>query len=167
MSFTLGCDPELICRRNGQFVPANNFFKSNSSFGLDGCDQLQKFALDILNHLLTSHQKYIRYLNMVTTNIPDLEFYAGHYVDDHTIGGHTHFSISPEGKIIEALDVVLEVFPTALMIKHNGLKDRKLVTGKSVHIAKRSTDLNIAHQEVSYSHLPLLLFTLHLLNLQL
>jgi len=37
-SFTLGCDPELILHRNGQFVPAHNFFKSNSSFGLDGCE---------------------------------------------------------------------------------------------------------------------------------
>ena len=38
MSFTIGADPELICHRNGQFVPAHNFFKSNSSFGLDGCE---------------------------------------------------------------------------------------------------------------------------------
>lgn len=37
MSFTISCDPELICHRNGQFVPAHNFFKSNSSSGLDGC----------------------------------------------------------------------------------------------------------------------------------
>lgn len=38
MSFNIGCDPELICRRNGQFVAAHNYFKSNSSFGLDGCE---------------------------------------------------------------------------------------------------------------------------------
>ena len=38
MSFTIGADPELICRRNGQFVSASNYFKANSSFGLDGCE---------------------------------------------------------------------------------------------------------------------------------
>ena len=38
MSFTTGCDPELFCRRNGQFVPAHNYFKANASFGLDGCE---------------------------------------------------------------------------------------------------------------------------------
>ncbi|HMN16793.1 MAG TPA: hypothetical protein PKD03_04205 [Ignavibacteriaceae bacterium] len=37
MSFNISYDPELICHRNGQFVPAHNFFKSNSSSGLDGC----------------------------------------------------------------------------------------------------------------------------------
>jgi hypothetical protein len=36
MSLTLGCDPELICRINGQFTSANNDFKQNSSMGLDG-----------------------------------------------------------------------------------------------------------------------------------
>jgi hypothetical protein len=40
MSFTIGCDPELICRRNGQFVSASNYFKSQSGFGLDGCNEL-------------------------------------------------------------------------------------------------------------------------------
>jgi hypothetical protein len=33
MSFTIGCDRELICRRNGQFVSASNYFKSQSGFG--------------------------------------------------------------------------------------------------------------------------------------
>jgi|GEM_PF-5776116 len=37
LRFTIGCDPELICRNNGKFVHAYNYFKANSSFGLDGC----------------------------------------------------------------------------------------------------------------------------------
>ncbi len=44
MSFTIGADPELICHRNGQFVPAHNFFKSNSSFGLQAFDYTIVFA---------------------------------------------------------------------------------------------------------------------------
>jgi len=35
MSFILGCDPELLCRRNGKYVSESNYFKNNSSFGLD------------------------------------------------------------------------------------------------------------------------------------
>ena len=38
MSFTICADAELICHCNGQFVPVHNFFKSNSSFGLDVCE---------------------------------------------------------------------------------------------------------------------------------
>ncbi len=38
-SFTIGADPELICFKNGNFTPAHHYFKANSSFGLDGCDQ--------------------------------------------------------------------------------------------------------------------------------
>jgi len=37
-SFTLGCDPELICRRNGRFVEAHHYFKSHLSMGRDGCE---------------------------------------------------------------------------------------------------------------------------------
>jgi len=40
MSFTIGCDLELLCRRDGRYVPAHNYFKSNSSFGLDGCESI-------------------------------------------------------------------------------------------------------------------------------
>ena len=38
---------------------------------------------------------------------PQLEFYSGHYQDDYTIGGHTHFSLDPEPSIIDALDIIL------------------------------------------------------------
>ena len=29
--FTIGYDPELLCRKNSRYVPAYNYFKSNSS----------------------------------------------------------------------------------------------------------------------------------------
>jgi hypothetical protein len=40
MSFTLGADPELLCRLNVKFVSAHNFYKSNSNFGLDGYESI-------------------------------------------------------------------------------------------------------------------------------
>ncbi len=39
-SFTIGCDPELVARQNGKFVHAHNFYKSHSSFGLDGNESI-------------------------------------------------------------------------------------------------------------------------------
>jgi transposase-like protein len=39
-SFTIGCDPEIVTRLNGKFVNAHNYYKSNSSFGLDGCKSI-------------------------------------------------------------------------------------------------------------------------------
>jgi len=40
MSFTIGCDPELVCRIDNRFEPANNHFKFHSSMGLDGCSDI-------------------------------------------------------------------------------------------------------------------------------
>ena len=40
MSFTIGCDPELVLRKNGKFVSASNYYKKNASFGLDGCNSI-------------------------------------------------------------------------------------------------------------------------------
>ncbi|NUN10329.1 MAG: hypothetical protein HUU54_14235 [Ignavibacteriaceae bacterium] len=40
MSFTIGCDPELLCRREGRYVPVYHYFKQNSSFGLDGSENI-------------------------------------------------------------------------------------------------------------------------------
>jgi hypothetical protein len=59
MSFTIGCDPELICRRNGQVVPAHNYFKSQSSFGLDGCESTAEIirAFDKIQNFISTKNK--------------------------------------------------------------------------------------------------------------
>jgi hypothetical protein len=33
MCLTIGCDPELVCRLNGKFEPADRHFKFNLSLG--------------------------------------------------------------------------------------------------------------------------------------
>ena len=38
--FTIGCDPEQVVRKQGQFCCADNFFKAYSLMGLDGCNSM-------------------------------------------------------------------------------------------------------------------------------
>ncbi len=107
MSLTLGCDPELICRRNGSFVPAHRFFKPASSFGLDGCESTAELRPGYSESPVDLTSKIYQILEYGHEKVPDLEFYSGHYVDEYSIGGHTHFSVEPDTKMIEALDTVL------------------------------------------------------------
>jgi hypothetical protein len=107
MSFTLGCDPELICRRNGSFVSASNYFKQNSSFGLDGSDDTAELRPGFSESPLDLTSKIYQILEYGHTKAPDLEFFSGHYVENLPIGGHIHLSTSPTDEVIKALDVVL------------------------------------------------------------
>lgn len=34
MLFTIGCNTELVLRKNGKLVPTSNYYKKNASFGL-------------------------------------------------------------------------------------------------------------------------------------
>ena len=106
-SFTLGCDPELVCRKNGQFIAAHNFYKSQSSFGLDGCESTAEIRPGFSESPVDLTSKIYQILDYGHDKAPDLEFYSGHFVDNLAIGGHTHFSIESSAEIIEALDVVL------------------------------------------------------------
>ena len=53
MSFTIGADPELICHRNGQFVPAHNFFKSNSIIWTRWLRKSQQKSVQVFLNLLS------------------------------------------------------------------------------------------------------------------
>ncbi len=107
MCFTLGCDPELICRRNGQFISADRYFKQNSSFGLDGCESTAEVRPGYSESPIDLTSKIYQILDYGDSKADDLEFYSCHFVDDYAIGGHIHFSIQPEPNIIKSLDIVL------------------------------------------------------------
>jgi hypothetical protein len=107
MSFTIGCDPELVVRKQGQFCCADNFFKANSSFGLDGCSSIAEVRPGYSESPIDLTSKIFQILSYGHSKQPELEFISGHYANDFALGGHIHFSISPEPKIISALDTVL------------------------------------------------------------
>ncbi len=107
MSFTLGCDPELLCRRDGRYVPAHNYFKFNSSFGLDGCENIAEVRPGFSESPIDITAKIKIILEYGHDKAPDLEFYAGHYQDEYALGGHLHFSIAPAPNIVDALDIVM------------------------------------------------------------
>jgi len=138
MSFTLGCDPELICHRNGQFVPAYNYFKSNSSFGLDGCESTAEIRPGFSESPIDLTSKIYQILQYGHEKAPELEFYAGHYVDNYAIGGHTHFSLQPDSRIISALDVMLGSLSSCIDDKQQKLKRESSGYGKKSAYRKKS-----------------------------
>ena len=129
-SFTIGCDPELILRKRGQFTPAHNYFKSSSSFGLDGCESTAEIRPGYSESPVDLTSKIYQILEYGHEKVPDLEFYSGAYVDDYAIGGHTHFSLDPEPKIIDALDIVLGSLSNCIDDKQQKLKRERTGYGK-------------------------------------
>lgn len=106
-SFTLGCDPELICKRDGVFVPADEYFKSRSSFGLDGNTSVAEVRPGYSENPLELTAKIQKIIEYGHDKAPALEFYAGHYQSNFPIGGHIHFGLDPESRFVNALDIVL------------------------------------------------------------
>jgi hypothetical protein len=86
MYFTLGCDPELVCRKNGSFVAAHNYFSSNASFGLDGCESTAEIRPGYSDSPVDLTSKVYQILEYGNTKAPNLQFYSGHYVD-----GYAHY----------------------------------------------------------------------------
>ena len=130
MCFTLGCDPELICRRNGQFISADRYFKQNSSFGLDGCESTAEVRPGYSESPIDLTSKIYQILNYGHSKADDLEFYSGHFVDDYAIGGHIHFSIEPDANIIKALDIVLGSLSNCIDDKEQKQKRERTGYGK-------------------------------------
>jgi hypothetical protein len=130
MSFTIGCDPELVVRKQGQFCCADNFFKSNSSFGLDGCSSIAEIRPGFSESPVDLSSKIFQILSYGHSKQPELEFISGHYANDFALGGHIHFSISPEPKIISALDIVLRSLSNCIDDKEQRCKRERTGYGK-------------------------------------
>ncbi len=130
MTLTLGCDPELLCRINGRFTPAYNYFKSNSSFGLDGCESIAELRPGYSESPIDLTAKIRTVLEYGHEKAPELEFFAGHYQDDYSLGGHVHISLPPEDKLIDSLDTVLYSLSNCLDDKSQRLKRERSGYGK-------------------------------------
>ncbi len=107
---TLGCDPELVCRINGEFTSASNYFKYRSSMGVDGNDEIAELRPGYSTSPIDLTAKIRTVLEYGHEQYPNLEFISGHYVDDNPIGGHIHLGVEPTPEVIEALDIVLSAF---------------------------------------------------------
>jgi len=129
-SFTIGCDPELICRTNGQFIPAHNYFKSKSSFGLDGCESTAEIRPGFSESPVDLTSKIYQILDYGHSIAPGLEFFSGHFVDNYAIGGHTHIATESNADIINALDCVLGSLSNCIDDKVQRQKREKLGYGK-------------------------------------
>lgn len=130
MTLTLGCDPELLCRINGRFTPAYNYFKSNSSFGLDGCESIAELRPGYSESPIDLTAKIRTVLEYGHEKAPELEFFAGHFQDDYSLGGHVHISLPPDDKLIDSLDTVLYSLSNCLDDKSQRLKRERSGYGK-------------------------------------
>ena len=128
----------MICHRNGQFVPAHNYFKSHSSFGLDGCETTAEIRPGFSESPIDLTSKIYQILDYGHDKAPELEFYAGHYVNDYAIGGHTHFSVEPDGEIIDALDIVLGSLSNCIDDKQQRQKRERSGYGKKGAYRRKS-----------------------------
>lgn len=138
MSFTLGADPELVLRLNGKFVHAHNYFKSNSSFGLDGCESIAEVRPGFSESPLDLTAKIYQIIEYGHLKQPDVEFISGHFVDQYAIGGHIHISVDPTPEVVDALDTVLYSFSNCIDDKEQRIKREKMGYGKRKSFRKKS-----------------------------
>ena len=85
MSFTIGADPELVCRKQGQFISAHNYFKANSSCGLDGCEAVFEARGFYDESVIDLTSKIYQVLDYAHDKAPKLEFISGHFVDGYLL----------------------------------------------------------------------------------
>jgi len=135
---TLGCDPELVCRLNGQFTSANNYFKFRSSMGLDGNEEIAELRPGYCTSPIDLTAKIRTVLEYGHSQNPDLEFYAGHYVDDYPIGGHIHLGVEATLDIIDGLDIVLSSLSDIMDDKEQVIKRRESGYGKKKSYRNKS-----------------------------
>ncbi|MCE1187626.1 MAG: hypothetical protein LWX56_00675 [Ignavibacteria bacterium] len=144
MSFTIGCDPELVCFRNGAYTPAHNYFKSQSAFGCDGCESVAEIrgmhGENVID--LTAQIKIV--LEYGHEKAPELEFYAGHYQADFAIGGHIHVSTTPTPEIIDAMDTVL--YSLSNCIDDRGQRQKREKTGYGKRKAYRRKEYGFEYR---------------------
>ena len=138
---TLGCDPELVCRLNGEFTSASNYFKFRSSMGLDGNEEIAELRPGYSTSPIDLTAKIRSVLEYGHEQNPDLEFYAGHYVDDYPIGGHIHLGVEATLDIIDGLDIVLSSLSNIIDDEEQVIRRRESGYGKKKAYRNKSYGL--------------------------
>ena len=138
MSLTLGCDPELVCRMNGRYTPAHNYFKSHSSMGLDGCESIAEIRPGYSESPIDLTAKIRIILEYGHNKVPKLEFLSGHYTDDYPLGGHVHIGTEPKSEVINSLDTLLYSFSNCVDDKYQRAKREKSGYGKRKAYRRKS-----------------------------
>jgi hypothetical protein len=115
MAITLGCDPELILRRDDRISPAHDHFKAKSPFGTDGCSNVAEIRPGFSESPVDLTSKIYQILEYGAGKVSEeLEFLAGHFQLGYPIGGHIHFGLSPQSKYVRNLDITLESFSSCV-----------------------------------------------------
>ena len=135
---TIGADPECLLKdkNTGELVFASDFFTKEGMFGLDNrsIESGRKYyplleirpnystnPIDVVNSIqsnLNDVCKYVHYKN--------IGLYAGSMpIYNYWVGGHIHFGIRPNSKLVKALDNYLAI---PIMMIENSYSARKRKT---------------------------------------
>jgi len=136
-NITIGADPECLLKdkENEKLILASDFFQNEGSFGLDerSIEAGKKFfplmeirpkhslnpieVFQSIEVILTDVYRYIHYKNV--------GLYAGSMpIYNYWIGGHIHFGMKPNAKLVKALDTYLAI-PMMMIEKSHSARQRK------------------------------------------
>ncbi len=144
MSFTIGCDPELVARKNGVFVNASDYFKFNSSFGLDGNNDICEIRPGYAESPIELTAKIKTVLEYGHEKEPELEFLSGQYSSGYPLGGHLHLGIEPTTPLINALDTV--IYALSDCIDDLEQRTKRQSTGYGARYAFRKKDYGMEYR---------------------
>jgi len=95
IQLTVGCDPELtVIDEHRNFLNAYNYFKFQSSFGLDGNESIAELRPGYSESPVQLTAKIWKLLKIAHEKYPNIGFLAGHYQCGYPIGGHIHIGMS-------------------------------------------------------------------------
>lgn len=140
----LGMDVELVCNKDGEYIPAHEIFSreigTSGRFGLDGSPRISEMRpaeseniIELVTNIYTAF-KYVD--DLFTENRVTL--HAGHYKSGQSIGCHVHFGIGEDNigrrnAIVPYLDHFLD----------------KIVSNKTDNMEEKRLRLNSGYGELS------------------
>lgn len=91
--FTIGCDPEFICLKDGELLAAEDYAEQNC-FGSDGggiaFEMRPDYSTNPLRVVNNIHKNFLQLVSK-NTSFMKYEWRAGSYIQSQPIGGHIHF----------------------------------------------------------------------------
>ena len=109
--------------------------------GLDGNDEIAELRPGFSTSPIDLTAKIRTVLEYGHEQNPDLEFYAGHYVDSYPIGGHIHLGVEANNDIIDGLDIVLSSLSNVIDDEEQVVQRRETGYGKKKSYRNKSYGL--------------------------
>ena len=115
----IGLDVELVCNKDGEYIPAHNIFSrsigTSGQFGLDGSPRISEMrpnASENIIEVVTNIYTALKYVDDLFTE-NNVTLHSGHYKSGQAIGSHIHFgngeeNIAHRNEIVKYLNFFLD-----------------------------------------------------------